>query len=110
MKHVRRGLVLGAMVILLGIAAAYSPHRDFQRASTPTESGTVCELAPVENCDPDQTASTPSPSQHATGAVPTLAPPRPAAGVAGGAACESGPRGQVVYVTIEAEATAARQN
>jgi hypothetical protein len=111
MKHVRRGIVLGAIVIVLAMAAVYSPHRDLQRAPMPTETAAACETAPVENCDPDQMAAAPSLGQrNASGAVPTLAPLRAAPGVPGGAACESSPRGQVVYVTIEAEGTARRQN
>jgi hypothetical protein len=107
-------LALLAFSIVVGAIACKRPAAVCEGSSHasspvgPNECAAAPGLSSQEDCEVRQgplVPAMPMPVHHQPSAsqVPTLAPPRPQAALAGTTVLHRRPRGQVIYVTVEAE-------
>ena len=128
MKRISPGTVtIGVIAILFGLLTAYAvrhyfgrppmpgPKRQMATVVVPVSSPQPTSAAPgCKDCQKKQRAPGPAAQQIQPGTaarnVPTLAPPQDGSSLAAGGWFERGPRGQVIYVQVEAEAATPQRN
>jgi hypothetical protein len=106
MKHNQRGLIICSLLAgFIWLVTAYAPGD--RPAGVPSPQS----VASDDGCAPDHPRASHNENPAAPPCdQPTLAPPRSVSDLAVEAVSEHGPRGQVLFITVETEETGRARN